>query len=180
MSGTCEKHGDFPGFRCVECSAPVQCEHLHMEIDPAKIGRPGAPPYRCIDCGASFVSRVFEKMAEERMTKAQEALEAARQEVPQAPRLGDCLDEAKATICGERQDQYGNPEDSFALVGAYWATYLQEKAKDGTVIISAKDVAHMMILFKVARCQGQTPKRDNYVDICGYAAIAADRLMEEK
>jgi hypothetical protein len=157
MSGTCEKHGDFPGFRCVECElrldAPVcpNCRNSD-EIVYNMGGRK-----HCLSCGWSWDPSPDEE-----------------------PHLGACLDEAKATICGERQDQYGNPEDSFELIGSYWATYLQEKAKDGTTIISAKDVAHMMILFKVARCQGQKPKRDNYVDICGYAAIAADRLMEEK
>jgi len=40
------------------------------------------------------------------------------------------------------------------------------------------DIAHMMILFKMARVQGQAPKRDNYVDLCGYAGIAADRLSK--
>jgi hypothetical protein len=85
--------------------------------------------------------------------------------------LGASLDEAKTVICGERQDQYGNPEDSFALIADYWGTYLNLES------LSSMDVAHMMMLFKIARCQGQKPKRDNYVDLQGYAAIAADRLM---
>lgn len=85
--------------------------------------------------------------------------------------LGDCLDEAKACICGERQDQYGAPEDSFKLIAGYWSAYL---GRD----LSALDVAHMMTLFKVARMSGQGFKRDNYVDACGYMAIAADRIAE--
>ena len=90
-------------------------------------------------------------------------------------KLGDCLDEAKATICGERQDVYGSPEDSFAVIAQYWEVYLQEY-KVCSDPLSAKDIAHMMVLFKMARIQGQKPSRDSYVDICGYAAIAADRL----
>jgi len=91
--------------------------------------------------------------------------------------LGDCLDEAKKTICGERQDVYGSPEDSFAIIAEYWSTYLRaEYEKVGHRNLNTKDVAHMMVLFKMARVQGQAPKRDNYVDLCGYAAIAADRL----
>jgi hypothetical protein len=93
---------------------------------------------------------------------------------PENHELGDCLDEAKRTICGERQDVYGNPEDSFTLIANYWNAYLA--AKDG--MLSALDIAHMMILFKMARVQGQAPKRDNYVDLCGYAGIAADRLSK--
>ena len=83
--------------------------------------------------------------------------------------LGSLLDEAKATICGARQDQYGAPEDSFPRIAAYWTTYLGRP-------VSALDVAHLMALMKLARAQGQGFKRDNYVDLAGYAAIAADRL----
>jgi hypothetical protein len=93
---------------------------------------------------------------------------------PENHELGDCLDEAKRTICGERQDVYGSPEDSFTLIANYWNAYLA--AKDG--MLSALDIAHMMILFKMARVQGQAPKYDNYVDLCGYAGIAADRLSK--
>ena len=108
---------------------------------------------------------------------------------PPLPTLGDCLDEAKKTICGERQDVYGSPEDSFALIAKYWNVYLTEVQKSLLVdngfdpdeykldpLLGSKDIAHMMILFKMARVQGQAPSRDNYVDICGYASIAADRL----
>ena len=93
--------------------------------------------------------------------------------------LGDCLDEAKKTICGERQDVYGSPEDSFQIIAEYWSTYLRHEYNSDHHHLRAKDVAHMMILFKMARVQGQAPKRDNYVDLCGYAAIAADRLSPE-
>ena len=86
-----------------------------------------------------------------------------------ADTLGSLLDEAKRTITGERQDQYGAPEDSFSSIAAYWTTYLGRP-------VSALDVAHLMALMKLARAQGQGFKRDTYVDLAGYAAIAADRL----
>lgn len=106
---------------------------------------------------------------------------------PDSYALGCSLEEAKQIITGERQDSYGNPEDSFLLIARYWNTYIAKKVQDeltarglqGNYIadLDAKDVAHMMILFKIARCQGQSPKRGNYIDIQGYAAIAADRLI---
>ena len=86
-----------------------------------------------------------------------------------ANNLGSLLDEAKQTITGERQDQYGAPEDSFSRIAAYWTTYLARP-------VSTLDVAHLMALMKLARAQGQGFKRDTYVDLAGYAAIAADRL----
>ena len=86
-----------------------------------------------------------------------------------ANNLGSLLDEAKRTITGERQDQYGAPEDSFGLIARYWTIYLGSP-------VSPRDVAHLMALLKLARAQGQGFRRDNYVDLAGYAAIAADRL----
>ena len=79
---------------------------------------------------------------------------------------GSILDEAKKTINGERQDSYGNPEDSFMLIADYWSTYLDKE-------LSASDVAIMMVLFKIARQQNQH-KRDNLVDAAGYLGILGD------
>ena len=80
------------------------------------------------------------------------------------------LEEADKTINGERQDQYGSPEDSFKLIGDYWTTYLGVK-------VSTSDVAKMMTLFKIARMAGQKQSRDNWRDAIGYLAIDADRLQ---
>ncbi|NMC48202.1 MAG: hypothetical protein GYA47_02040 [Desulfovibrio sp.] len=85
--------------------------------------------------------------------------------------LGDLLDEAKQIITGERQDAYGAPEDSFALIGSLWGSYLG-------ISITPREVADLMILFKVARLRGQKPTRDTYRDVCGYGSIAADRMLE--
>lgn len=89
---------------------------------------------------------------------------------------GMVLSEASYTINGERQDQYGNPEDCFGLIATYWNTYLESKGH--TVNAGAADVAMMMVLFKIAR-QAHSHKHDNIVDLCGYAAILDD-MMEKK
>ncbi len=70
------------------------------------------------------------------------------------------LSEAYETV-KNRGTTYGEVEDSFALIGNYWSAYL------GTEV-TPKDVGMMMILLKVARQQNQH-KRDNLVDIAGYA-----------
>ncbi|WP_370650237.1 DUF6378 domain-containing protein [uncultured Desulfovibrio sp.] len=44
--------------------------------------------------------------------------------------------------------------------------------------MTGHDVAVMMCLFKIGRLKTGTHKKDSYVDLCGYAAIAAD--MTEK
>lgn len=83
---------------------------------------------------------------------------------------GSILDEAKAIINGERQDQYGSPEDSFSLIAEYWETYIDGRNPKR---IDAKDVAIMMVLFKIAR-QSNQHKRDNLVDAAGYLGILGD------
>jgi hypothetical protein len=82
------------------------------------------------------------------------------------------LEKADACINGERQDQYGNPEDSFALIAEYWTVYMGDMGP----VCTPKDVAIMMALFKIARMSGQKWAPDNAVDACGYLAILNDRL----
>lgn len=79
----------------------------------------------------------------------------------------DILDKAKNIINGERQGTYGNAEDNFANIAAFWSTYLNRE-------ISSTDVANMMILMKVARNASGVYKDDNYIDICGYAALGGE------
>lgn len=79
----------------------------------------------------------------------------------------DILDKAKTIINGERQGTYGNAEDSFSVIAEMWSAYLK---KD----ISSSDVANMMILMKVARNSSGVYKDDNWIDICGYAALGGE------
>ena len=89
--------------------------------------------------------------------------------------VGNCLLEANKVINGERQDEYGNPENSFQIIAEYWTTFLKHKC-GLSVPLTPLDITNMMVLFKQARKLGQKHKRDNYVDSCGYEAIGADRL----
>lgn len=81
------------------------------------------------------------------------------------------LDTAKTIINGERAGTYGNAEDGFASIGALWSTYLKTE-------ITPTDVANMMILMKVARNLSGVYKEDNWIDICGYAALGGE--IQEK
>lgn len=83
----------------------------------------------------------------------------------------EILDEAARIVTGERQNQYGSAEDSFALIGGLWSDYMG-------VRISPIDVALMMILLKVAREKGGKGKADNWIDIAGYAACGGEVATE--
>lgn len=89
----------------------------------------------------------------------------------------ETLDKAKATCTGQREQDYGTPEDNFAVIADYWNTYLN--GKKGPTIITAVDVAHMMCLFKMGRITTGTGTEDSYIDLAGYAACAAEIATRE-
>lgn len=90
----------------------------------------------------------------------------------------EILDAAKKCVCGEREQDYGKPEDNFGTIGLLWAVYLRAAHPDLAKVlptngITAKDVATMMALLKVARiATGSSP--DSFVDLAGYAACAGE------
>lgn len=85
------------------------------------------------------------------------------------------LARAEQTICKDRQDIHGNPENTFALIANYWSTFLSEEAEKQITLCWA-DVAAMMTLFKIARMQVNPFHNDNIVDGLGYLAIAGELL----
>ena len=83
------------------------------------------------------------------------------------------LAEALQITSHDRNSAYGEPEDNFENIAAYWRSYCQQRFKVA-LDITAQDVAHFMILMKVARVATNAQHRDSLVDIAGYAACAAD------
>jgi hypothetical protein len=76
---------------------------------------------------------------------------------------------AEHTITKDRQDQYGDAENSFATIAKFWSTYLGTR-------LTEFDVSMMMVLMKVARARSNPNHTDNLVDIAGYAALASEML----
>lgn len=79
----------------------------------------------------------------------------------------ETLNEAIENVCGDREYEYGSPEDNFKSIAALWSVY-----KD--VIFDASDVAMMMALLKIARIKTGTATEDSFVDLAGYAACGAE------
>jgi len=88
------------------------------------------------------------------------------------------LTEANTIIEGDRKDQYGNPEDAFGDIAAYWNVHMVNKGYIDAWQLTAEDIAIMMVLMKVAREENQH-KRDNAIDAIGYLALYADRLHSD-
>lgn len=81
--------------------------------------------------------------------------------------------EAHAAVYGQRGEAYGHPRDNFTDTARLWTALLAHKLQPGEQI-SPEDIARCMIGIKLAR-DLNSPKRDNRVDIIGYA-ITLDRL----
>ena len=78
----------------------------------------------------------------------------------------EILDRA-AVIVGGKDSQHGNAENNFDKIARLWYAYKG-------VPFSAKDVAVMMILLKVARIASGHQNDDNWTDIAGYAACGGE------
>lgn len=99
----------------------------------------------------------------------------------------EILREAIKCVCTDRNQQYGEPEDSFRMIGDLWGRYIAEKCLDVCtdengeacchVEILPEDVALMMVLFKVCRgATGEKITKDTLIDIAGYAACAGGMI----
>jgi len=81
------------------------------------------------------------------------------------------LDEADAATSGDRRRDYGTATANHERIASGWNWYLDARAvKDAP--ITPLDAAMMMIVLKIARSVHR-PKRDNFVDIIGYAKCGA-------
>ena len=85
--------------------------------------------------------------------------------------------EAEGIVNGERQGQYGAAEDSFSRIAELWSAYLRAAGViRADQQLEPQTVADMMITLKLAR-ELHSHKRDNYVDIAGYAELG-NRIAE--
>ena len=82
------------------------------------------------------------------------------------------LREAERCVCGQREQDYGTPEDNFGRIAEFWTTYMG--VEFGTV-----DVAIMMALLKIARISENLQHMDSWVDLAGYAACGGEIAGKE-
>lgn len=86
----------------------------------------------------------------------------------------EILETAIKTVCEDRNEMYGGPEQSLNEIAKLWSVYLDKK-------VTASDVSVMMVLFKAARVKTSDKYNpDNFIDMAGYAACASEVYKEEK
>lgn len=105
-----------------------------------------------------------------------EAVEKYGEDVKRRLTRADILHAAEKCVCGQREQDYGTPEDNFETIAELWETYLRHACVDeaGGVYIDANDVAMMMALLKIARIAAGGGKADSWIDLAGYAACGAE------
>jgi hypothetical protein len=85
----------------------------------------------------------------------------------------EILKAAEECITVDRQSTHGDAEDNFNRIASLWTAYF-----DCDYMFNAKDVAAMMVLFKMARFKANSSHPDNMIDACGYAAFAGEMGMK--
>ena len=82
-------------------------------------------------------------------------------------------DSAGELIIGDRGNSHGDAKTNFQTIADLWSTYLDVK-------ISASQVPRMMVLLKMARVKSGQFNQDDYVDMCGYSALAGEIATMEQ
>ena len=92
------------------------------------------------------------------------------------PTRASILEEAKRCVCGQREQDYGSPENNFRLIASLWGPYIRQRCvgHSADVSINPEDVAMLMALLKIARICSGTGTQDSFVDLCGYAACGGE------
>lgn len=75
----------------------------------------------------------------------------------------DILDEAGRLVRGDRGDAYGHPKIKYRVLAELWSAVLQHE-------VTPRQVVLCMIATKLGR-EVLKHKRDNIVDIAGYAEV---------
>lgn len=97
----------------------------------------------------------------------------------------EILQAAERCVCGDREQDYGGPEDSFALIARLWEPIIKARCvgPGADVCVDAVTVALCMAELKIARAATNETHMDSWVDLAGYAAcggeLAAQDVSEE-
>ena len=83
----------------------------------------------------------------------------------------EILDTAKSLINGDREATHGDAYEMHKVIAEMWSAILG-------ISVSPMRVALMMAALKLARASRNPNHADNYVDACGYIALAGEMAAE--
>lgn len=104
----------------------------------------------------------------------------ATQKTPETRR--EILQAAERCVCGDRDQDYGAPEDSFALIAELWEPIIKARCVGPGVDVDldAVTVALCMAELKIARAATNETHMDSWVDLAGYAACGGEIARHDK
>ena len=85
----------------------------------------------------------------------------------------DILEKTKKLVSKDREEKHGNKVRNHENIASLWSAYFQNKYKLN-ILVLPEDVANLMTLLKIARTQAGKHNLDDYIDACGYSAIAGE------
>lgn len=93
----------------------------------------------------------------------------------------EILEAARCCVCGEREQDYGTPENNFETIGLLWGVYLRAAHPEYAKVmpingITAKDARHYAGPAQVAA--SPPAPADSFIDLAGYAACAGEIVTE--
>lgn len=86
----------------------------------------------------------------------------------------ECLEKAKEIVNGQREQDYGRPENNLGAIAELWTDTFGKT-------FDSVDVCIAMIELKISRIKSGHATMDSFVDIAGYAALGAEMqsMLEE-
>lgn len=84
----------------------------------------------------------------------------------------EVLERANSAICGDRERDYGAPEQNLGRTAKMWSAYKG-------IEFSGADVAAMMALLKISRLATSPEHIDNWIDLAGFGAIGCEVATAE-
>ena len=87
----------------------------------------------------------------------------------------ECLEDAARIVSGDRDKQYGGPENNFNRIAKIWSVIFG-------IPVTKEDVAMAMVAVKVARYASKSGfQPDTWTDIAGYAGCGFEvGLLDSK
>lgn len=96
-----------------------------------------------------------------------------QQEVKSDGRCAEVLTKALELTGGDRAKTHGDKRRNHQNIADLWNAYFGHN-KPRLLPFTAQDVAIMMCLLKIARMKSGTFNLDNFIDLAGYAGVAAE------
>jgi len=94
-------------------------------------------------------------------------------------KAGEICETAAKLVSGDRENTHGDKVENHQNISRLWNAYLGWRLNTGCYL-SAKDVALMMALVKIARTKTGAFNPDDYVDLAGYAGCAGEIAQFEQ